>query len=583
MLQLKVNSEFVDLGTSPVITMDEESPVFEKDSIPGGFSFPFTLPVTDRNRRIFQFPERIEKAGSMTIEQDFELYHTGQLRASGTITVTEADEQYRAYLTVGSGDFSSQIQDKKLNEVDYGGSRTWENKVEFTEDDDFTLFPIWNPNFHDDLPREAAWLSNRWQLNAYDSGLFVVTGSFAICPYPFISYMVRRILNEFGFTVVENVLKTDPEFRKLVLYSTFDATYYTQTTESKWIEVGLDPYNQLPIEEYVDVVTATRAMDTFDLADSMPDVTISDFLKWLRNRLNIAFVFDKFNNVKIIRRDQFVAQHEAEDITSKTAGPSQVISITPPVGFRLSWSHDSDDETFSSDNFKNIEDNLDLYKGTVADTTEMVALSPTLNDIYFVESLDSYMQFAYQDDVGDGTPGYTWVHWSIGFQNYFTEDREEDFSTEISTLRMLNFKRAAGAGPTIRCPWTEQKSNGIERQEPNPFSARLLIYHGMQKDSDDDDVPSGSSDNLDVDGNQITDANLTMKWEGDYGVYEQLWKNYLTWWMARKQVNWAIKDPSTLDFTTRYAIDRNHYFLKKRKVIFTLHEIKPGECEFYLA
>ena len=92
----------------------------------------------------------------------------------------------------------------------------------------------------------------------------------------------------------------------------------------------------------------------------------------------------------------------------------------------------------------------------------------------------------------------------------------------------------------------------------------------------------GSNDNLDRSGNQIAGRTLTLKWEGEQGVYNQLWKDYLKWWMNRKQVNWSIKDPSTIDFTTKYAIDRNHYLLKNRPIHFTLHEIVPGECEFYL-
>jgi hypothetical protein len=92
----------------------------------------------------------------------------------------------------------------------------------------------------------------------------------------------------------------------------------------------------------------------------------------------------------------------------------------------------------------------------------------------------------------------------------------------------------------------------------------------------------GSSDNLDRIGTQLTGKNLCLKWEGEFGLYEQLWKNYLTWWMARKQVTWYIKDPSDLSFTKKYAIQGNHYLLKKRTVNLTQRGVEPGECEFYL-
>lgn len=579
MLQLKVGGEFVDLGSDPVITLEEESPVFEKDSVPGGFTFPFSLPVTERNRRIFQFPERIEKFGPMSIESDFELYHSGIVRASGTIRVTEARDYYRAFLAVGTGDFASKIKGKYLKDVSYGGERTWSNKSEFTQADDFTLFPIYNPNFLDDLPYN--WSSALYKLNYYTSGSFYDTGgTFAICPFPFLSFVINSIFNQFGFTVTENVFATDPELKKLVLYSTYDATSLVTTTEQVWVEIGLDPFTREPIEELIDVTTVTRCMDTFDLVDSMPEVLISDFIKWLRNRFNIAIVFDRLNNVKIIRRDSLLDSVTFTDITDAAIGEPTVISITPPDGFKLSWEHDEDDNLFSEENFKPIDKFLDYYKGSVANTGELASITPEINDIYFIQSLESYKQYAYLDDVGNGNPGYTWIHFSIAFQNYWEGNGKEVFQSGISSLLMVKLQRVIG-GPVIRCPWTEQLSNGPERKQKNPFTPRVLLYQGLQKDSNEDDVPMGSSDNLDINGNLIPGANLTLKNEGEYGIYNQLWKKYLAWWIQRKQVNWMIENPSIIDFATKYAINRNHYLLKKKTTEFTLREITPGECEFY--
>ncbi len=580
MLQLKVNSEFVDLGSDPVISLDEESPVFEKDSIPGGFSFPFVLPITDRNRRIFQFPERIEKSSDMVIELDFELYHTGKLRVTGTIVVKQAGVDYQSYLSVGSGDFASKVKDDKLATVDLGGVRTWANKVEFSQEDDFALFPVYNPNFLNGLSGYN-WEVNDYKLNHYESGLFVVSGTFAICPFPFLSYIVRRIFTGYGFSVSSNILETDSELKKLVLYSTYDAISLETTTEEKWIQIGIDPYDRSPIEEWIDITTTTRTMDTFDLADSMPDVKISDFLKWLRNRFNLAFVFDRFGSLKIIRRDHLITTSELTELTPGATGSPTIISIKPLSGIKLSWDHDPDDGLFAEEYFKKIDENQDNYKGPVANTSELALLTPEINDIYFVVSLDAYFQYAFLDDVGDGTEGYSWVQWSIGFQNYLIGEGKDNFNSGLSTLRMVNFQRDI-SGPTIRCPWTEQLSNGIERTEKQLFSARVLLYQGMQEDSNSDLYPHGSSDNLDISGNKIASANLTLKWEGEFGIYTQLWEDYLSWWTNRKQVNWIILNPASLTFDRRYQIGQNQYVLKKKSVHYGLHSINPGKCEFYL-
>lgn len=581
MLQLKVNGEFIDLGSRPVISIDEESPIFDNASIQGGYSFPFNLPITNRNRRIFQFPERIEKSGPMVIDQDFELFHSGLIRASGIITITGTDILYQAYLVVNSGDFAGKIKDKKLNEVDFGGSRAWVNQVEFTQEDNFTLFPIYNPEYLTGLAGYN-WPLNEFKLNHYTGGLFVVTGTFAISPYPFISYVVKQIMNQYGFRILENVLVTDPELKKVVLYSSFDATKIETTYTPTLVQVGTDPFTNEPIEELVDVATTSRAMDTFDLAESMPDVLISDFILWLRNRFNIAFIFDKFNNVRIIRRDKFVSQNASIDITEKASGSPGVNSIELPSGFKLSWDHDDNDQRFDSPTWRAIDDNLEYYRGSVASAADLAAISePGLNDIYYIIDQDFFMQYTYLESVEGGDPGYSWIPWSFGFQNYLDGDFEEEIHTGFSSLSMINFKRTVGAGVTIRAPYTIQPSNGIERAEYQPFSPRTLLYHGLQKDSDGNDIPLGSSDNFDIDGNLIPGANLTMKWEGEFGVYQKLWMDYLTWWMKRKQVNIFIDDPSSLEFNKKYTVDRIQYLLKKKTTTLSLHTIGVTECEFY--
>lgn len=582
MLQLKVNGEWVDLGANPVITLDEESPVFEKTSIPGGYSFPFTLPATSRNRRIFGFPERIEKRAAMAVSLDFELFHSGKLRLSGTITVSEADTEYRANLVSGSGNLASQISGKKLKDLTYGGVRSWVNKAEFTEDDDYAVFPVYNPDFLSGLSGYN-WAANDYRLNSYDPSTeqWDDTGTFAISPFPFLSYVLKRIFNSHGFAIKEDIVSADPELRKLVLYTNYDASVLTTTTRQVWVQIGIDPINREPIEELVDVVETERTMDTFNLVDCMPDVTIADFLIWLRNRLNLAFLIDHDNNVRIIRRDQLIETTAFTDITAKAAGDPRVVSVDQKDGFILEWIHDENDANFAEEVFRNIEDYPGQFKGSVANSGELVALTPEINDIYYVETLDEYYQFMYVEDVGDGSPGYMWQRWSINFQNYTSGEKEEEFSSEISTTRMINFQRVITGG-TIRCPWVLQPSNGKERTEYQPFSVRLLLYQGRQPDSNSDMVPMGSSDNLDLEGNRISGANLSLHWNGTYGVYNQLWKNYLTWWMTRRQVNYKITDPSTLEFNRKYAIDGKHYLLKKRTVTFTLRSVAVGECEFYL-
>ena len=104
----------------------------------------------------------------------------------------------------------------------------------------------------------------------------------------------------------------------------------------------------------------------------------------------------------------------------------------------------------------------------------------------------------------------------------------------------------------------------------------------MIEDSSGMSYPYGSSDCFDRVGEKLPDASLSLRWEGDTGLYQQLWKDYLTWWKTRKQVKWMIMDPSKLEFSKLYEIDGNHYILISRNFTLGNNGIEPGECEFYL-
>lgn len=581
MLQLFVNSEALDLPNDATITIDEESPVFEKDSIPGGYSFPFTLPITPRNRRILGFPERIEKAGVMSTEQPFQLFHAGVLRLSGTISIKEAGSSYKAYLVVGSGSFAPRIKDKKLKDLDLGGERTWEWLDEYAyPESDFALFPIYNGIYFEATEPEAGYTpTNDNYINLWSGGVFYndPEATFAICPFPFLGYLIRRIFSQYGFQIMGNVIESNADFRDLCLYTNFDITQADTAVEMVEVFMGTNQYGD-EIYETVPQTTITRVIDTFNLVDCLPDMLITDFLLSLRNLLNISFVFDKNDRVWIIQRQDLVFSSVERDITGEMVGIPSVTSPVTTSGFKLSWEIDEHDLLFR-DGYKKIDDVLNLLKDPVLDFTELAAITPELNEIRFVGIMDAYYQYA---KVGE-TNVYQWQQYGIGLQNYLDGDMEEVFETKISTLLMATYQIGESA-PTMRMPHTDQLRNSIEKAAYQEFTARLLFYRGMQLDSDENPYPMGSNDNLDNTGTLLEGKSLELKWNGDYGfygLYQILWKKYLTWWMSRKQVAWTVKDPSALAFDKKYAIEGKHYLLKKRTVNLTMRGIEPGECEFY--
>ena len=580
MLQLLVQNQALDLFPDTEITIEEESPVYGTDSILGGFAYPFSVPVSPRNSRILGFPERPGIVNPQEGEYPFQLFHSGILRMMGTLQVSQAGKQYECFLRIGSGDFAGKVGDKKLSDLTLGGARNWVWKPEYSyPEDDFTIFPIYNPNFMLETVKETSFQSDKFRINAYENGAFVTDPAIcqAITPFPFLCFVIKQVFAEHGFQLIENCFETDSDLRDLVIYSIKDITTLIPTTQLIQVNLGTDQYGQ-EIWEYMEVATTSRGLGEFHLKDCVPDISIKDLILWLRSRFNVAFVIDRSNQVKIIKREKPVMGLYHKDITDIAYGEPTVKIPDRTNGFALCWEHDSNDELFSEDVFRHIDDFLSYLKEPVANSSVLAGITPELNEIRLVESLGYYYRYA-KKELEEGGYQYQWQLWSIGYQNYLVGERMEEFFSGLSTLQMINYQRFID-GPSIRCPWAKQKGNFMERDEPESFSPRLLFYRGMQIDTQGKTYPMGTMDNRDRYGNFLAGKTLSLLWEGEYGIYSQLWKRYLIWWKSRKEVDYLIKDPSILDFTKKYRIDGTDLVLKKRTIQFSEDSITPSVCEF---
>ncbi len=579
MIQLVVYGEPVDLNPNSSISITEESPVFERDSIPGGFSFPFDLPATPKNRRILGHPDRIQGIQRGGGEFPFQLFLDGSLIGAGTANIRKASERmYSAYLQVATGDFAGKISGKKLSDVDFGGPRPWQFKPEFIfPGDDFALFPVYNENFMDDTGYQATWIGNKCRLNSYENGAWFesVNTTMAISPFPFLGYVVSRVFNHFGFVIRESVLATDPDLKKLVLYTNHDIS--TITTSVTYREIYFQGYNGM-MSRTVPVTTITRHFDKWDMKDSMPDMLISDFILAIRNLFNLAIIIDNHGSVSILRRKDLVVSGNAISLAGKAVRQPFITTCSGVTGVSLHWEHDMGDLIFS-EGFKDVHENEKLLKDPVRGMDELAALAPTPNEIRLVESLGLYYQYAGEEV--EGVMEYCWRKYSIDFQDFKTGSSPEEFTAKASTLPMIHYQRVSG-GPFIRCPQAAQKSNSIIRKENTPFSLRFLMYHGMVPDSNGSLYPYGSSDSFDRVGDPLPNSSLSIRWDGASGLFEQSWKDYLSWYKTRKMVTWIITDPTRLEFSKLYEINGNHYLLKNRNLVLRDGKVEPAECEFYL-
>ncbi len=595
MITLHINGQGIDLSPDTKISMEEESPVFDPLKIPGGFSFPFTLPASLRNSRILGHPSRIESKVHATIDLPFELRSRGRLIGSGTASIqTTTSREFSVYLQFSSGDFAGKIEGKKLSDVDYGGAREWVFKSEYTaQTDDFTLFPVYNPNFMDDTGLQTPWAADGNRLNAYSDGHFDNTvQAMAITPFPFLSYVVNQIFNFYGFPVKESILATDPDLSGLVIYSPVDISSYpiVNTLENRTYpgvyEINsfngdyiLDGNGQRVLKIFqVKVSTTTRQLDTWDLKDSLPDMLISDFILTIRTMFNLAFIITPLGSVLIRKRIDIVSSGDTEKIDHLIVSTPKMIVEQSSPGIFLRYTHEENDLVFS-DEFKDVFENEKLLQPSVNSISDLSQTDPSINEIRLVRSYGQYYQYAGTEVNGVTT--YEWKFYSNDFQDFRVGDTPEELTALASTLPMIHYQRTVG-GPYYRVPIARQLSSSRLRQISLPFGLRFLFYRGLVDDSQGNLYPYGSSDPFNSKGELLPGAGLSLKWDGPQGIYEQLWKEYLSWWDHRRPVTFTVTDPSALNFHTIYGIQNSRFLLKKKSLNIDAQGHQPVECEFYL-
>jgi hypothetical protein len=170
-IAIEINGEFIDLSSSS-LRLEKVNPFFIQDVYQGDFSFPFDLPLTEKNLRIFKHvdsPEINNRITSFTCV----LYIFGVPYSKSKLTITKASSKLlNAVLSGGIKSFSS--IDKKISEIDLGKDFNLGNTREdiaamaqsATENGDwktypFAFIPYYAPNFYGSLNADFNGVVNR--------------------------------------------------------------------------------------------------------------------------------------------------------------------------------------------------------------------------------------------------------------------------------------------------------------------------------------------------------------------------------------------------------------------------------------
>lgn len=589
MIAFKINGEFLDLLPGTQLELEEENPLLQfNDEVKGSHSFPFDIPITEKNARILGFTHRTQAAGVDKYDAicyDNDLQHSvGYVKIENIKSNLNAYKSGRisCYYLISSSYFFQDVKDKKLSHLLWGGERSFPNPIEVVPPGgrfpqlaantfwghikdcaygtvnqfDYTFFPIQNNSMITKTDRQAKYM-NAWTYRNNVTPQFSVwtpitdSLNFAIYntvfPAIYLSYMIREIFKEVDWAIDGEVLD-DPDFNKVVVQSFRDISWR--------YGVGFD---------WPDTVE-------FSLKDHVPDVTIAEFIIAVKNRFGMVFTFDKGKKSCRVTWLKSYVHGESVDITSYCLPQIEVVSEERKV-YSLKQTGE-----YSSEILK-----LEGYKGTVPHYS-WLSLNPNQSMegwIYFVPERNAFYICRQEEE---GSP-YAW-HKYLDNNFHFLQDGETgEISTSSSICNMewdqYHFVQNPWQGARFDINGIFPKiDRGVTMRIINdnefPWGIWFLFYHGIRKSANGKDYPFASS--VPADPNNNNGSQLIGQWalpfkyiarDGeDRGIYETFYRKFLETLDSGKKVKAAAHMPwrifNQLQFGQTAIIDHTKFYLIKK-------------------
>jgi hypothetical protein len=562
-LKIQTSGKELLLNPGSKLEIEEASPILQTDdTIQGDFSYPLTVPIKG-NEKALNFPHFLQtrgKSSSITnviVNDDLE-YLTGLLRLEKiniNLNGTTADNA-SLYFLKGFSSFYKDVENKTLQNLEYGGNRTfgfapvgneYDTPIYKHYDDvlkhgsidkyDYAMFPIYHTNFSGDTGGNDSIKIYNLCVSTGDplQPRLAAAGNTALFPY--INYLIKRIFDSFGWTV-EGFNFTDPDFKKAVLLTVQNVTPVLS-------EFG----NEVP------------GQYSINLKRVVPPVGITSFLIGLKNRFGWWYDFDNVRRHCTIKPvAELFTGDKRIDITS-LINTSLTITVNPtPKVYAMAGDTDAPD--------KSLWDQQPVLAVYSALPAPGVAYS---GQVHFVAAHDKYyICLADENHV---------YHWEVLEENDFgvtPADKTDTISSNclVPVMRVEDFFDSGfSAQGKMLIP---EVSLDDENTTGDIFYA--CFAHGMAPDEPHQNptvlyYPYGAAHPYDLLGNKLTAFSMSYEWPEpgtgkDLGVYAVFWQKFLSKLSFEEtlQVVARLTPQLLLSFTweTTYLINHTEYIIQKR-------------------
>jgi hypothetical protein len=542
-ISIKKGNTELDVKPGSMITRERQSPFFRKDEVPPEISYPIALPPSDKNLKELGYLDHLP--ADKTQRQDIILYDDGMQITAGKLQTEYLDTNLRrsnvgsisAFVLSNFSEFLQRISNKKLNQLNLGGLRTftwdgydatsgtgfWKHvhdtwQYADSDDGDYVFATIRNEGYLGD----ATWM-NKLMLNGADETEMAQTGnSRSLCPAIFLGYILKQIFLEAGYAVSGDILE-DAQFKKAIFPSFYGVFWCTSSFD------GAIPPNE--------TVTPLNSI-TINLQEHVPpEWTIAKFLLELQNKIPIGYdIDDNKKQCRIVLLSSLTGA-AAKDRTKEVSSQLRIVLEKEQKIFAFENTIDSNDE---------YPEGIDLatwnYLGeSAADITTMPG------DLYLNTILNEY--HGIKTDV-PFVPGVTVaVKIADNIYGYKPANSTETITTAMSPMpseTVTVFTGTTYGDVTMKVPICKQEGNWKGKAgDLVPWDVRLLFWYGLQG--------VGATPIMQPVANYHTFGLLgTWSWAykcGEVGLYDVFWKDWLKTFANFETIE-GVWMPTLVDYLT---------------------------------
>jgi hypothetical protein len=537
MIELKIDNTNLEIPEGFTISIEYSSGIFNFESIQGSYSLPFNLPKTVVNNRLLDFPASLSYSIQTVRKFDAQLWINGILMHEGKLEVTETSEEiFTCTFKFDHGSFASENADILISECELGGEQDWTWRTEYNNtNSDFALPMFLNNSFAANSVIDASiYDPENLQINRYLSASNQYIFKYyldtfgerdfytPVCPFPYLYRIIEYLFSYLGYNLLSNFFDTETDLKKIVIYSITDAqqstTYYNESTEYQHI---------------------VYALDTYDLKNHVPEISIHEFILNLKNYFCVDFNF-KDDEVQINCISDYINSTDYIDITSKVLDYEQKYFTEAKAGFSIEYSM-TDEELTAKDVKKYYLKELIIYEGGGFPTG-------TIGDLLYGEN-DYYSVFHY----------YTYYKPTLINLDLIWLELENRYKSNYYSNYTTDF-----AFTTNISQWEDiqtDEGNSLFHNEKKSFTTlKLAMDVGIK--SEYGNVPRV----------YMADGDLTLYYWAAKGIFKKFWKPFTDWYFnikyqLDKKVLFTLADIKKLDFTKKYLINNNLYFIDNVKVV----------------